>query len=318
MTEYKILIISDNAHGNNNIYTQIFQIEKNILDEIIIYFNTENKFYIFGEAVQTDYKIKYNEKNFDIYGEETNINLFFFKLLNGFSRIVFQKVDPVLNQNEFDSSIKILERIYSKLYKKETGYSDNPIYKKETGYSDNLIYIKYMELYDLINNKIKNINTAHTYFKATFNIPEKIQENFLIYKSIIEKINKNFSEIHDKFLEICYTLRFLPDIDQNIISLLDSLTDHIRTSNSDEIYNITLKIRDILSMNEIFKQKNTNIIIIMGGSHINNILTYLANEKITDVHIINKFAVEQNPSKQPLSGGYLKYKFNNLATILNI
>jgi hypothetical protein len=311
MTENKILIISDNAHGNNNIYTQHFQIETNILDEIIIYFNTENTFYIFGEAVQTDYKIKYNEKNFDIYGEETNINLFFFKLLNGFSTIIFQKLDPVLNQNEFDSSIKILQRINSKL-----------IYKKETGYSDNPIYIKYMELYDLINHEIIKINSAHTDFKATFNIPEKIQENFLIYKSTIEEINKNFSEIHDKFLEICYTLRVLLDIDKNIdkniISLLDSLTDHIRTSNSDEIYNITLKIRDILSMNEIFKQENTNIIIIMGGLHINNILTYLANEKITNVHIINKFAVEQNPSKQPLSGGYLKYKFNNLATILNI
>ncbi len=275
-----IIIISDNAHGKNNVYYKIskddqeYKIHSNILNDIYQAFPQEKDFYIFGEAIDTISDIVNGEKSFHIEGEGSDKNMYFYKLLNGFSGILFSP------DQEFISII--INRIESMI---------NSIIR--TGYDH-----VYTEVYEHYKNLLTKIYT-----------PEK----FIIYENILDKLisinnNNNFwSEETKDFL----------------IKIMTTAKQVLTMRNSDILYNITLAIRDTIIVDKISKIDNKNICIIIGGNHVNNIITYLKKYKVIlnedEIKIIIKNSEElivSNTLTNTLTGGNQKYKFTNLQTIL--
>jgi len=271
-----ILIISDGLHGKNKLYYKtkdnIYYVHQNILDEIKEIYQDKDNFYIYGEPIDKNYTITYKDKTFEVSGEEVNINSIWLKLLNGFSNIIFG-CNPFI-PNSCGSSQIILNRIKEILDSVSESNKSNDI------------YVKYMQLFELINTNLSNTLLLHKEFIDFLkNNKGKVAEITEKYNQIDESIKKNnILSVELKFsmyADICGILKNIIE-NEEILKHLDMIISDI---NEKTLYDITLFIRDINIVSNILQSKKENIIIIIGGNHIQNITNLLKKQLGDDLSI---------------------------------
>lgn len=196
--EKHILLILDNAHQKNNLYYKSnddFRIHSKILDEVISKYPEQNEFYIFGEPIVKSYNIKYKNKDFIIDGEETDTNMFLFKLLNGFSGILFEQD----GENKFTISSRIQQKLKYKS-ELEPSISENSIFKLFTNLLKNINdenrFDEYIKICDELEKLTSNQIIKNSFIALKFIINQKNQKlaydiSLSIRDTIISEYIKN-------------------------------------------------------------------------------------------------------------------------------
>lgn len=302
MTE-KILIFSDNLHGKNKLYYKtkdnIYYVHYDILDEIVKKYPEKNNFYIYGEAIDKEYNITYNKKQFTISGEEVNINSIWIKLLNGFSGIIFG-CNPFVPE-----SCESVKTIFNRIKEILDSIPDK----------SNVIYDRYMQLFELIESNLIETQRLHEDYKDFLEKNKgKDVEIAEKYRQVTESIKKN-NNLDSKFSIYVQILEILKENKENkeIIRLLDMIISNINSLSHKPLYDITLYIRDTNIVSDILRTKSEMIIIIIGGNHVGNI------ERLLKQHPDNLIikTIEKNDKLveniETLEGGdyydkYMKYK----------
>lgn len=269
---YKTLLISDMAHGVNDIYVHN-PVYGNTINPILLnriggYFRTQyplvinQKIYIIGEGVEKFHQINIDNTDFGIDAETNAPEGLLLRLLDGLRGVLLVP--------------QIRPRIYGAC----------------------LYVIRYSNFYGLseINQEIKdNVRRfieifSDPNFESYRGNAQRYSEPFIIFQDLCINIKKYLQRIIPGNQRVEMLTRIIVEYQYIMVQIInankDIISDEELNNKNNELYGLTLRLRDSYVSDRIYAAQRQNLLtcVIMGGNHTEGLKQFIGYGNIGELN----------------------------------